>query len=82
MTAFVKYALLLIPRTIENDTLNYTVSKMNAEKYFNTRNLYEILQVSPDAEIQEGENLIGIFSYETTVSYSEANDFPIVRSMQ
>lgn len=29
-------------------------SEMNAEKYFKTRNLYEILQVSPNAEIQEG----------------------------
>lgn len=29
---------------------------MNAEKYFKTRNLYEILQISPDAEIQEGKN--------------------------
>lgn len=27
---------------------------MNAEKYFKTRNLYEILQISPEAEIQEG----------------------------
>lgn len=31
--------------------------KMNAEKYFKTRNLYEILEVSSDAEIQEGKNL-------------------------
>lgn len=30
---------------------------MNAEKYFKTRNLYEILEVSSDAEIQEGKNL-------------------------
>lgn len=28
---------------------------MNAEKYFGTRNLYEILQLKPDAQIQDGE---------------------------
>lgn len=32
--------------------------KMNAEKYFKTRNLYEILEVSSDAQIQEGKNFI------------------------
>lgn len=31
---------------------------MNAEKYFKTRNLYEILQVEPDAQIQEGTRQI------------------------
>lgn len=31
---------------------------MNAEKFFKTRNLYEILNVSPDAEIQEGEHCV------------------------
>lgn len=29
---------------------------MNAEKYFGTRNLYEILQLNSNAQIQEGKS--------------------------
>lgn len=31
---------------------------MSAEKYFNTRNLYEILQLEPKAQIQDGNMAI------------------------
>lgn len=31
---------------------------MNAEKLFGTRNLYEILQLKPDAQILDGKQMI------------------------
>lgn len=41
--------------------LIFFLKKMNAEKHFNTRNLYEILQISPEAEIQEDIVLLFLF---------------------
>lgn len=40
---------------MHNDCILHHFVKMTAEKYFGTRNLYEILQLEKDAEIQDGK---------------------------
>lgn len=38
-------------------SVSYFVLKMSVEKYFASRNLYAILQVKPDATIQDGKKI-------------------------
>lgn len=51
---------------------------MNAEKYFKTRNLYEILQISSEAEIQEGILCCSFYSLICSNLLKSQLQFPIV----